>query len=61
MPHVTLKQKRKNLQEIRFLLFCQGKSNNILQFRQAILEQERCEIWVDTEYLEGGTLTQVLF
>lgn len=58
MPHVTQKQKRKNCQEIRFLLYCQGKPN-ILQFRQAILEQERSEIWVATEYLEGGTLTQV--
>jgi serine/threonine protein kinase len=59
MPHLTLKQKRKNCQEIRFLLFCNGKPN-ILQFRQAILEQERGEVWVATEYLEGGTLTQAV-
>jgi len=59
MPHLTLKQKRKNCQEIRFLLFCSGKPN-ILQFRQAILEQERGEVWVATEYLEGGTLTQAV-
>jgi serine/threonine protein kinase len=59
MPHVTLKQKRKNCQEIRFLLFCQGKPN-ILQYRQATLEQDRAEIWVATEYLEGGTLTQAV-
>jgi len=59
MPHLTLKQKRKNCQEIRFLLYCQGKPN-ILQYRQAILEQDRSEIWVATEYLEGGTLTQAV-
>jgi serine/threonine protein kinase len=59
MPHLTLKQKRKNCQEIRFLLFCQGKPN-ILQYRQAILEQDRSEIWLATEYLEGGTLTQAV-
>jgi len=59
MPHMTMKQKRKNCQEIRFLLYCQGKPN-ILQFRQAILEQDRSEMWVATEYLEGGTLTQAV-
>jgi serine/threonine protein kinase len=59
MPHTTLKQKRKNCQEIRFLAYCQGKPN-ILQYRQAILEQDRSEIWVATEYLEGGTLTQAV-
>jgi len=59
MPHLTLKQKRKNCQEIRFLVYCQGKPN-ILQFRQAILEQDRCEMWVATEFLEGGTLTQAV-
>jgi serine/threonine protein kinase len=58
MPHVTTKQKRKNCQEVRFLLFCRGQSN-ILQFRQAILDQDRSEIWMASEYLEGGTLTQV--
>jgi len=59
MPHLTMKQKRKNCQEVRFLLYCQGKPN-ILQFRQAILEQDRTEIWVATEYLDGGTLTQAV-
>jgi len=59
MPHVTVKQKRKNCQEIRFLLFCLGKAN-ILQIRQAILEPERSELWMATEFLEGGTLTQAV-
>lgn len=59
MPHVTVKQKRKNCQEIRFLLYCRGHIN-ILQFRQAILDYDRNEIWMASEYLEGGTLTQVV-
>lgn len=59
MPHVTTKQKRKNCQEIRFLLYCRGHIN-ILQFRQAYLDFDRCEMWMASEYLEGGTLTQVL-
>jgi len=59
MPHVTTKQKRKNCQEIRFLLFCAGHPN-ILQIKQALLEQDRSEMWMATEFLDGGTLAQAV-
>jgi len=57
MPHETTKQKRKNFQEIRFLKYCHGHPN-ILKFIRASLFRE--EIWLVTEYLDGGTLTQAV-
>jgi len=57
MPHETIKQQRKNFQEIRFLLFCQNHPN-VLRFIRASLIQEK--IWLVTEYLDGGTLTQAV-
>jgi len=57
MPHETLKQKRKNFQEIRFLRFCLNHPN-ILKYVRASLVRE--EIWLVTEFLDGGTLTQAV-
>jgi len=57
MPHETTKQKRKNFQEIRFLRFCRGHPN-ILNLYSASLVRD--EIWLTTELLDGGTLTQAV-
>lgn len=57
MPHVTVKQKRKNFQEIRFLVFC-APSRNVVQYFRSYLVKE--EIWLVTEFMQGGTLTQAV-
>jgi len=57
MPHETTKQKRKNFQEIRFLRYCYDHPN-ILKYIRASLFRD--EIWLVTEYLDGGTLTQAV-
>jgi len=57
MPHETTKQKRKNFQEIRFLRFSRGHAN-ILNLHTASLVRD--EIWLTTELLDGGTLTQAV-
>jgi len=57
MPHETTKQKRKNFQEIRFLRFCRGHPN-ILNLYSASLVRD--ELWLTTELLDGGTLTQAV-
>lgn len=57
MPHDTLKQKRKNFQEIRFLMYLKNHPN-ILQYYRASLIRD--EIWLVTEFLDGGTLTQAV-
>lgn len=59
MPHKTTKQKRKNFQEIRFLLYTAGHPN-ILQYYQASVP-DNLEMWLVTELVEGGTLTYVCY
>jgi len=60
IPHISTKQRRKNYQEIRFLMFCKG-TPNILQFESATVpDPERNEMWLTTEYLNGGTLTSAV-
>jgi len=54
MPHQTEKQKRKNFQEIRFLLYCLDV-RGIVQFRRAAVLNS--EMWLLTEQIDGGTLT----
>eukprot|EP01126_Amoeba_proteus_P036018 TRINITY_DN364_c0_g1_i9.p1 TRINITY_DN364_c0_g1~~TRINITY_DN364_c0_g1_i9.p1 ORF type:complete len:323 (-),score=50.45 TRINITY_DN364_c0_g1_i9:321-1289(-) len=57
MPHRTKKQRRKNYQEIRFLLYTRGHPN-ILEFQQATIpENSPGEMWLVTELIDGGTLT----
>lgn len=57
MPHETIKQKRKNYQEIRLLLFLNGHAN-ILKFIRATVTGT--EVWMVTDFIQGGSLTQVL-
>jgi len=57
MPHETTKQKRKNFQEIRFLKYCQNNPNIIKYIRASLFKDE---MWLITEYLDGGTLTQAV-
>jgi len=57
MPHETTKQKRKNFQEIRFLRYCQNHPNIIKIIRASLF---RDELWLVTEFLDGGTLTQAV-
>jgi len=60
IPHISTKQKRKNYQEIRFLMFCKG-TPNILQFESAAVpDPDRNEMWLATEYVNGGTLTNAV-
>jgi len=60
IPHISSKQRRKNYQEVRFLMFCRGNPN-ILQFQSAFVpDPERNEMWLATEYLNGGTLTHAV-
>jgi serine/threonine protein kinase len=56
IPHVTPKQKRKNFQEIRFLKYCNAHSNIVKYIRSFLVKDE---VWLVTEYMQGGTLTQV--
>jgi serine/threonine protein kinase len=55
-PHVTDKNKRKNFQEIRFLKYCNHP--NILRFIRCSLYSD--EMWIVTEYLNGGALSQIV-
>jgi len=55
-PHNTEKQKRKNFQEIRFLIYC--KHPNIVKYIRSTIYSN--EMWIVTEYLNGGTLSQVV-
>jgi serine/threonine protein kinase len=57
MPHETTKQKRKNFQEIRFLRYCQNHVNIIKIIRASLFKDE---LWLVTEFLDGGTLTQAV-
>jgi len=57
MPHETTKQKRKNFQEIRFLKYCNSNPNIIKYIRSSLFKDE---LWLVTEYLDGGTLTQAV-
>ena len=57
IPHVTTKQKRKNFQEIRFLKFCESHQN-IIRYHRAFVVKE--ELWLVTEFVQGGTLTEVI-
>eukprot|EP01125_Pyxidicula_operculata_P008029 TRINITY_DN2712_c0_g1_i1.p1 TRINITY_DN2712_c0_g1~~TRINITY_DN2712_c0_g1_i1.p1 ORF type:complete len:306 (+),score=42.28 TRINITY_DN2712_c0_g1_i1:358-1275(+) len=56
IPHETTRQKRKNFQEIRFLKYCDHP--NILKLDHASLMTD--EMWLATEFLEGGTLTKAV-
>jgi len=56
VPHVTTKQKRKNFQEIRFLKYCE-EQQNIIRYHRAFLVKD--EVWLVTEFMQGGTLTEV--
>jgi len=59
MPHFTEKQKRKNFQEIRFLHYCTTNgAPSIVQFRRATVLSG--EMWLLTEHIDGGTLTQAV-
>lgn len=71
MPHESVKQKRKNYQEIRcarprllvlphadsFLKYLNGHEN-IVRFIRASLSES--EIWLCTEYIDGGSLSQLV-
>jgi len=57
MPHETTKQKRKNFQEIRFLRYCSGHSNILNLYKASLVKDE---LWLTTELLDGGTLTQAV-
>eukprot|EP00029_Vermamoeba_vermiformis_P009621 TRINITY_DN4862_c0_g1_i5.p1 TRINITY_DN4862_c0_g1~~TRINITY_DN4862_c0_g1_i5.p1 ORF type:complete len:382 (-),score=10.79 TRINITY_DN4862_c0_g1_i5:50-1195(-) len=56
IPHVTSKQQRKNFQEMRFLQY--AKHPNIIKYLRSYLVGD--EIWLMTEYMQGGTLTQAV-
>eukprot|EP01126_Amoeba_proteus_P066784 TRINITY_DN9733_c0_g1_i5.p1 TRINITY_DN9733_c0_g1~~TRINITY_DN9733_c0_g1_i5.p1 ORF type:complete len:241 (-),score=43.46 TRINITY_DN9733_c0_g1_i5:479-1201(-) len=59
MPHYTAKQQRKNFQEIRFVLYCtKAEVSNIIHFRRAAIVND--EMWMLTEHVDGGTLTQAV-
>lgn len=58
VPHETTRQKRKNFQEVRFLRYFRSHPN-IVKYHAAGIGDE--EMWIITEYLCGGTLTEVIF
>lgn len=57
VPYLTTKDRRKALQEVRFLRYC-GHHPNIVGIHRAHLVKE--EIWIVMEYLEGATLMQAV-
>jgi len=57
MPHVTPKQQRKNFQEMRFLRYCNNHPNVVKYLRSYLVADE---VWLLTEYMQGGTLTQAV-
>mmetsp|Transcript_12630 Transcript_12630/g.14054 ORF Transcript_12630/g.14054 Transcript_12630/m.14054 type:complete len:472 (-) Transcript_12630:290-1705(-) len=56
VPHNANKLKRKNFQEIRFLKYC--KHPNIVKYYRSFKVKE--EIWIITEFMQGGTLAQAV-
>jgi len=59
MPHATEKQRRKNFQEVRFLQYCtRNGAPGIVEFRRAAIIDN--EMWLLTEQIDGGTLTQAI-
>lgn len=57
VAYITSKDKRKALQEVRFLRYC-GVHPNIVGLHRAHLVKE--EVWMVMEYLEGATLMQAV-
>lgn len=57
VPYVSSKDKRKALQEVRFLRYC-GEHPNIVALHRAHLVKD--EVWMVMEYLEGATLMQAV-
>lgn len=57
VPYVSTKDKRKALQEVRFLRYC-GEHPNVVGIHRAHLVKD--EVWMVMEYLEGATLMQAV-
>lgn len=57
VPYVNPKDRRKALQEVRFLRYC-GVHPNILSIHRAHLVKD--ELWMIMEFLEGATLMQAV-
>lgn len=57
VPYVSSKDRRKALQEVRFLRYC-GEHPNVVGIHRAHLVKE--ELWIVMEYLEGATLMQAV-
>jgi serine/threonine protein kinase len=57
VPYTSSKDKRKALQEVRFLRYC-GEHPNIVGIHRAHLVKE--ELWMVMEFLEGATLMQAV-
>jgi serine/threonine protein kinase len=57
VPYVSSKDRRKALQEVRFLRYC-GHHPNIVGMHRAHLVKD--ELWIVMEYLEGATLMQAV-
>lgn len=55
VPYVSSKDRRKALQEVRYLRYC-GTHPNIVDIHRAHLVKD--ELWIVMEYLEGSTLMQ---
>uniref|UniRef100_A0A6B2LAQ7 Protein kinase domain-containing protein n=1 Tax=Arcella intermedia TaxID=1963864 RepID=A0A6B2LAQ7_9EUKA len=57
LPHNTEKEKLNNLCEIAFLKVCVSHPNAV-QYIKSFLVQPENEIWLVTEFLHGGTLSE---
>jgi len=58
LPHATDKDKKNNYCEIAFLSTCNHP--NIVKFNRAWEFDDKQEVWIVTEFLEGGTLSEAV-
>ena len=57
VPYITTKDRRKALQEVRFLRYCGTHPNIVSLYRSHLVKDE---LWIVMEYLEGATLMQAI-
>jgi len=56
LPHASSKQRRNNHCELSFLMHCTNHPNIVNYKRSYILANQSPEMWIVTEFMEGGTL-----
>lgn len=57
VPYISSKDRRKALQEVRFLRYCGTHPNIVSLYRSHLIKDE---LWIVMEYLEGATLMQAI-